>query len=178
MFPKKVLKILFWNPEIGKKQNLKNMECWCLLSTLTGIFLCAVWQQSIPSLEGLTKSAKCLKWSQQTTVSSRDVGAVLKPPAPASCVQLLQIWVGKACWIPVGGLNTLVLLLHVIASVNISYLLQDLHGVTDKTYSVCAACQRPPIYCYCSFFFLFSFFPTLQTRWADRSSAQLPGSVK
>lgn len=30
--------------------------------------------------------------------------------------------------------------------VNISYLLLDLHGVTDKTDSVCAACQRPPIY--------------------------------
>lgn len=74
-----------------------------------------------------------------------------------------------------GGLGTLVLLLHVITSVNISYLLLDLHGVTDKTYSVCAACQRPPIYYYCSFFF---FLPRLQKRWADSSPAQLPGSVK
>lgn len=35
---------------------------------------------------------------------------------------------------------------HYYICVNISYLLLDLHGVTDKTYSVCAACQRPPIY--------------------------------
>jgi len=30
------------------------------------------------------------------------------------------------------------------------YLLLDLHGITDKTYHVCAPCQRLPIY----FFFL------------------------
>lgn len=39
---------------------------------------------------------------------------------------------------------------HYYICVNITYLLLDLHGVTDKTYSVCAAHQRPPIF----FFFV------------------------
>lgn len=38
---------------------------------------------------------------------------------------------------------------HYYICVNITYLLLDLHGVTDKTYSVCAAHQRPPIFFFC-----------------------------
>lgn len=76
---------------MGKEENLKTWIADLLLVSTPMRIFCAVRLLSIPSLEGLTESAECLKQSQQTTVSSREVGAILKPPAPATCVQSLQI---------------------------------------------------------------------------------------